>query len=367
MKTLYYDMTTAYRWKGNPTGIARVVEKIGIELQNYNHLFSDIIYVVFKDNNWFYNYDLVEKKVNDLVSFKAGSVLFSAGNNWDFHGYNKALKEVKKKGVCISILFYDLIPLKMPYAFGEGFGKIYNDWFDETLSFLDMAYAISEHTKNDIKEYSIRKKTEVEPLKVVRLGDNVPAGSKSNSCSKILSLSNYILTVGSIELRKNHIVLLNAYRLLVAEGNLDLPMLLIVGREGFLNNNIAYQVKNDPILKDRVKVLVDVTDDELDLLYRNCLFTLYPALYEGWGLPIAESLMYGKQCVCSNTSSMVEIAPNLTRFCHPLKVEEWSKNILELYSCPDVLKNESNKIVSHYKTTTWKETAAQIVDGLVEN
>jgi len=51
-----------------------------------------------------------------------------------------------------------------------------------------------------------------------------------------------------------------------------------------------------------------VNDDELAFLYQRCLFTIYPSLYEGWGLPVAESLRTGKFCIASSTSSVRRLA-----------------------------------------------------------
>jgi glycosyltransferase involved in cell wall biosynthesis len=361
-KILYYDMTTLNRWKGHPTGIARVVEKIAKELNGTDKYIIE--FVAFKDNNWFYHYDLEKNELNDLVDFKKDNIFCSCGSNWDFSGYNDALKEIKNKDIIIEVLFYDIIPLVLPYSFGEGFSSIYTNWLNETLNITSNSFAISEATKKDIEKYCQEENIKYNNINVIRLGDDI---SIKETCIKnvkveIRELKDYVLTVGSIEYRKNHITLLNAYRLLISEGKTNLPILVIVGREGFLNNMIVYQVENDPLLKNRVKVLSDVSDDDLDYLYRNCMFTLYPAHYEGWGLPIAESLMYGKQCICSNTSSMVEIAPNITRFAHPLKTTEWAEHIYNLYSNKDKLEEETKRVKNEYKGTHWSKTAQQLVD-----
>jgi len=199
-----------------------------------------------------------------------------------------------------------------------------------------------------------------------RLGDKLAYLNNNNYIvnEDIKKLPPFILTVGTIEYRKNHITLINAYRLLVSEGNMDLPALVIVGRPGWLDNSLAYQIENDPSIHNLVHVYSDVSDDDLDYLYRNCLFTVYPSIYEGWGLPVAESLRYGKQCITSNSSSMLEIAPELTRFAHPLKVEEWARSIYELTNDPDMLARENSKVSESYLGTTWEQCANEILVSL---
>ena len=101
------------------------------------------------------------------------------------------------------------------------------------------------------------------------------------------------------------------------------------------------------------------------MLYKRCLFTLFPAIYEGWGLPVAESLKHGKPCISSNTSSMVEIAPHLTRFASPYSIEEWADQIEELLFSPDQLTSETNRICSEYIPTKWTETAKAILNQII--
>jgi glycosyltransferase involved in cell wall biosynthesis len=70
-------------------------------------------------------------------------------------------------------------------------------------------------------------------------------------------------------------------------------------------------------LSGKIILKSDVSDEELDALYDKCMFTIYPSLYEGWGLPISESLGKGKLCVCSNTSSMPEAGREFALYIDP--------------------------------------------------
>jgi len=205
------------------------------------------------------------------------------------------------------------------------------------------------------------------------LGDVIPSASASGregsasareGCAGVDIKGRFALSVGTLEYRKNQVVLLNAYRALLSANFKNLPHLVLVGREGWMNNHLAYQVATDPLLKGYVTVLSDVSDAGLDYLYRNCIFTLFPALYEGWGLPVAESLKYGKPCVTSNISSMPEIAPTLTRFADPLNLTEWVRHISELSGDEYQLQAESARIAKTYKPVLWTETALKILSHL---
>jgi glycosyltransferase involved in cell wall biosynthesis len=360
MATIYYDYSTMKVWEGFPTGIPRTVLEIA------NNFSDEIKFICIDDNlKQFYHYDVKNSKVLEKVEFFKKDMVISPGATWAYACYLNEVKRITKIGVKYFQIFYDLIPSKFPFLYeNPNFGEYYKKCVLDIIPYCTSSFAISEATKKDIEKYCQEENIKYNNINVIRLGDDI---SIKETCIKnvkveIRELKDYVLTVGSIEYRKNHITLLNAYRLLISEGKTNLPILVIVGREGFLNNMIVYQVENDPLLKNRVKVLSDVSDDDLDYLYRNCMFTLYPAHYEGWGLPIAESLMYGKQCICSNTSSMVEIAPNITRFAHPLKTTEWAEHIYNLYSNKDKLEEETKRVKNEYKGTHWSKTAQQLVD-----
>jgi len=361
--TIYFDYTTLARWTGNPTGISRVMHLIGDALEQLD---SSVVPVNFSEQQVLHRYDPSTGAGGESVEPTTGDIVFSAGASWDIPGLNDCLRRVRNAGAKISVLFYDTIPDKFPYCFGPGFPDIYRDWLRDILSIADASFAISANTKRDVEEFAARNGMPAPVISVIRLGDEihrVPAGSITPR-PDIAGLGKFVLSVGTLECRKNHIALVNAYRLMASDGKSNIPKLVIVGRQGWLDYSIKFQIENDPVIADSIVVMSDVSDAELDYLYANAMFTLYPALYEGWGLPVAESLRYGKQCITSATSSMTEIAPALTRFAHPLKVEEWARQIEVLSQDPVLLANETARIAEGYRGTSWKQSAEQVLAGL---
>ena len=73
------------------------------------------------------------------------------------------------------------------------------------------------------------------------------------------------------------------------------------------------------------------SDAELAFLYRNCRFTVFPSLYEGWGLPIGESLWFGKLCIASKTSSMPEVGGDLVDYVDPKDADSLQQAILRTF------------------------------------
>ena len=115
-------------------------------------------------------------------------------------------------------------------------------------------------------------------------------------------------------MRKNHGLLYQAWRRLILQFGAKIPPLVLAGRMGWATRDVLQQIHDDPVVRDRIIVLFDVSDEELSWLYRNCQFTLSVLHYEGWGLPVAESLVYGKYCICTNATSVPEVAGDLVDY-----------------------------------------------------
>ena len=81
-------------------------------------------------------------------------------------------------------------------------------------------------------------------------------------------------------------------------------------------------------------MIEEPTDRELEFLYRNCRFTIMASLYEGWGLPVGESLSYGKTAVISNTTSLPEVGGDLVEYCDPASVDSIVEACLRLIADP---------------------------------
>ena len=116
----------------------------------------------------------------------------------------------------------------------------------------------------------------------------------------------YILFVGTIEPRKNLEGLMRAYASLVIDLH-DAPWLVIVGRRGWLNDPI-HALPSALGIADRIQWIEDFPEDDLPALYTGASALCLPSLYEGFGFPVLEAMACGAPVVCSDRSSLPEIA-----------------------------------------------------------
>lgn len=145
-----------------------------------------------------------------------------------------------------------------------------------------------------------------------------------------LQPGGFWLSVGTIEPRKNHVRLLDAYRILKAESGSTLPLVLAGGQGWLLQHFDALLYGLEP---GREVILPGyVSDNEMEWLYRNCFGFLYPSLFEGFGMPVLEALGFGAPVLCSNTSSLPEAAGEAALFFDPLDAREIAATMQHLVS-----------------------------------
>lgn len=129
------------------------------------------------------------------------------------------------------------------------------------------------------------------------------AGCTAALAARDLLPGRYFLTVGRLEPRKNHLGLLAAYRQLPS----DAPPLVIVGQRDF-GFSALLEALEAPELRGRVHLLEDVDDAALPVLIRHASALVYPALAEGFGIPVIEGMACGTPVITSDNTALAEVA-----------------------------------------------------------
>ncbi len=371
----YKNKDDKYKFNHHETFKYKIIQSGVYDLgKRYLPLYLKILIVkIYKIKSFYF-----KKIINSLkkqsakntkeIIFKKNDVylLTAANDNWNLEGVVAILKEQKKiNNIKIVHIIYDLIPIQFSQFFGSNgqFSKRYTNYLFEIIKLSDQLIAISKSVKLNLLDFIKSTKLPNKPINVIRLGDEI--NPNQNFKFEINDTDEpFILAVGTFEVRKNYLLLYMAYKLAEQE-KIKLPKLIIVGKFGWLVENLNYLIKHDYLLEDKIIIKHNVSDEELSQLYKNCLFTVYPSIYEGWGLPIAESLAYGKMCLASSTSSMPEIAGQLIEYFNPYDAAYLLK-LLEQYNDKDLLRKKELEIKNNYKITTWDKTAKQFYKFVVK-
>ena len=374
MPKIVIDITELANWDGELTGVPRVmselcsrfkIKKDNITFAKWDSGLGGLMEVVEEINSKKHN--KVATKITGLLkNNNLSKELFVQKNDilliladWHSSDINFVEYLLKKhdEGVLLIQVVYDLLPIVTPQY--SGHATEYVTRYARTVYPLcSLIMAISENTKKDIIGWLSTNGLKVPSVEVIRLGDDFhKAKSVMPKAFNDTIINNYILCVGTIEARKNHMLLYYVYRL-AFERKIKLPNLIVVGRAGWHAENIYEMLTGDPEVNGDIKVMQNINDNELSWLYDNSLFSIYPSFYEGWGLPVAESVRRGKVCLSSNMSSLPEIAGSLIKYFNPYSTDECLEAIVELAN-PTVLKEATGKL-TNYKATSWDDTFDEV-------
>jgi glycosyltransferase involved in cell wall biosynthesis len=138
--------------------------------------------------------------------------------------------------------------------------------------------------------------------------------------------------IGTIEPRKNHLLLLNLWRRLASVG--PAPHLVLIGRRGWENENIIDMLERCTVLQGVVEERSVMADDEVRTLLLGARALLLPSFAEGYGLPLAEALALGVPAICSDIPALREVGAEVPEFLDPLDGPAWRQAIVD-YAHPD--------------------------------
>jgi glycosyltransferase involved in cell wall biosynthesis len=175
----------------------------------------------------------------------------------------------------------------------------------------------ASHTKRDLVQRGLAAE---EDVSVIPLGvsDAFTAAVTTSAPARDDLPARYVLTVGVLEPRKNHVALLRAVRRLHAQG--DPISVVMVGRDGW-NWQDPLQSAELSALRPWVRILRNVSEADLVALYRRATVFAYPSLYEGFGLPLLEAMACGVPVVASNRSALPEVAGEAALLVDPSNAE----------------------------------------------
>ncbi len=290
-----------------------------------------------------------------------GDVLLVAGAGWAESGHVSRVGTARRTGIGVVLLVHDIIPLRRPEWFTPAETQRFGAWLDGMLEHATGLLAISAATARDLKAHLIARGEVGREVAVIRLGDGFSGVSHDLVARAYMPTRPFVLFVSTIELRKNHLLLVEVWRCLLASRPPDtVPLLVFVGREGGLSTDLMRQLRASAFLDGQVKVLTDASDAVIAELYRRCSFTVFPSLYEGWGLPVTESLAAGRPCLASLATSLPEAGGKLARYHDPLDLAGTTRIIEGLLDDPAALEVWAEEIRGGFQPVPWSRAAAEV-------
>jgi glycosyltransferase involved in cell wall biosynthesis len=316
----------------------------------------------------------VEAAQTHRTAFSKGDVYVSVGSDWDdkdqrrLYEYKQEFR-LKVIGIC-----YDTIPIKYPHLTMPGIAKTFPRYIADLAWVADHVMCISMCTKRDFMEFADSVGAPLPLTSFVRLGNDllkkreVVEGGVASKLASVrqasvvteIARSRFILFVSTIERRKNHELLYKVWIRLIESG-CNVPNLVFVGMHGWGVDDLLADLHRDPRVRGRIRILHGISDAELSFLYERCEYTVYPSLYEGWGLPVVESFAFGKFCLCSSAGSLTEAGESLAEYLDPWDVKGWTDRIRHFSEHPEEIEARNKRVAESFVPHTWQYTSSSIL------
>ncbi len=238
--------------------------------------------------------------------------------------------------------------------------------FTRMLTTADRLLVNSDATQRDVEAFAAEQGVAVPTTVRFPLGSSIPEHDRIRPAAfagpGAPAPGGFVLTVGTIEIRKNHQLLLDVWESMLRDlPRAEVPPLVVAGRQGWLFQETVARLERTPAFAGKVLHLDGPTDAELAWCYENAVFTCYPSLYEGWGLPVSESLAFGTPCISSNTSSLPEAGAGLTTMLDPFDRNAWRDAVLGLWRDLDLRSSTSEHIRATFVNVDAATTARVVI------
>ncbi|HWW75222.1 MAG TPA: glycosyltransferase family 1 protein [Pyrinomonadaceae bacterium] len=171
----------------------------------------------------------------------------------------------------------------------------------------------------------------------------------------------YVLSINTLEPRKNIGHLVRCFARLVREERLPDLSLVLVGARGWLDDKIMETVESQGAVRERLVVTGYVADEDLAALYSGALCFAFPSFYEGFGLPALEAMQCGVPVITSNTSSLPEVVGDAGITLDPEDADGLCDGILQIYRSASLRESMSRKSLERSGHFSWEKCVGETV------
>ena len=290
------------------------------------------------------------------VDITPDTVLVFLGAVWINDALMLAARDAGARGARLVFLLYDLTPV-----LETGHTAAVNMLFERYLALVMQAAsavpAISKASRDDFVRYCEQAGRAAPPGEVTGLPCGIGPGRFDTTSTPWPR--PYALLVGTVEARKNHLLAIRGWqRLIERHGQDAVPDLVCIGRLGWHADDFLEQYVATQGLSGKVSLLSNsVSDVDLARFYAHAEFTVYPSRYEGWGLPVSESLAFGKVAITANNSSLPEAGGELASYFTSDDVDDFVR-VVEIGGL-DVTARATReaRIAAEFRDLTWQHVA----------
>jgi len=275
----------------------------------------------------------------------------------------RMIAHARKHAMRTAAIFYDAIPVTHPELVRREARKFHSAYM-MALGDVDVIVAVSDSAAEQFRLFFEKRLGRFPTIYVcpsaAELSGQERAAAKPNAAADAVNA----LCVSTLEPRKNHKTLLQAFELASSAVSYPKLYLHLVGDRYKDANHVVELVRAATTRNPNIVWHGKITDHQLVTLYRECDFTIYPSIVEGFGLPIIQSLWNRRPCICANFGTMAETASG--GGCLTVDVRDAAKlsdAIVALATRRDIRQKLVEEIERRH-VKTWQEYATEICGAL---
>ena len=370
MQRIYIDVTYFLSAKFL-TGTQRVVNSVSKELIKL--MPEKVCFVIYdSEKKGFREVDFNSKSfVDDRVygpkDLNPGDVFFDLDAVWN-NTYKRSVlyPQLKHYGIKIAVYVYDIIPITHPqFAHAETRFNFMN-FVGAYLQYADILIASAQSTLDEIGKLEGQLGLSHVNGYVSWLGSDFSEAktqiSKEKVPEKVVSAAKgkYVLSVGTIEPRKNHKLLLDAFD----DGLFDRDVKLIfAGKAGWNIDEISSRMEKHQRRDEDFFWFTGLSDEAIEYLYQNAYLVAFPSFTEGFGLPIVESLERGTPVIAADVPILREVGKDYCEYFDPKDFTALKETIERLLDERDAYEKLQKKALE-FSSFSWEEVAKNILNAL---
>jgi glycosyltransferase involved in cell wall biosynthesis len=238
----------------------------------------------------------------------------------------------KRPDVTAVFMIHDLMPLDWPEFWPRGYRDRFAARIDTAFRYGNAFITTTQTVRDRLIEERARRRLPVVPIHVAPLPAQVTM-SQDGLVDPALRAHPYFIIVGTIEPRKNHLMLLNVWRRF-AESGAPVPKLVVVGARGWENEQTLDVLDRSVLVRPHLCEVSGLSAAGLARLMANARALLSPSFDEGYGMPVAEALSLSTPVIASDIPVFREVSQGAANFYHPLDGVGWSNDILRRAAAP---------------------------------
>lgn len=291
--------------------------------------------------------------------------------DWYFSPASAISPIVYKSDINVALFVHDLIPIVRPdLTTNDKFNNKYRWWMKSASP--DLIFFNSESSQNDFLNFRCdfdKSKTSVTYLAADNKFKKLEDINQINKAKAKYGIDSqqYILALSDLGKRKNFPHLIRSFIRFLENTNAHDVKLVIAGPKRDSYNDIILTINDYEHYKNNIILTGFIAEEDVATLYSGASMFIYPSLYEGFGLPILEAMQCGTPVICSNNSSLPEVAGNAALYISGLDEEETASAIERLFSDANLKKDLSHKAINRSAQFSWKTCINNIVEKMIAN